>query len=75
MTRKTEKILKDSQEKGIPIFVLTAKDMIAYPTLIRYRKQCKMDNCTAEHMEGVDEVVKEFEEWMKKNPDSVKLPD
>jgi hypothetical protein len=40
MTKKDEKIIKDAEAQGIPIFVLTAKDLLSVNTIKNYRTDC-----------------------------------
>ena len=75
MTPKDKKIIEDSEARGIPIFVLTAKDMISVSTIQHYRTLCKTEECGIDHIKEVSERIDEFRNWQVKNPAQVKLPD
>jgi len=71
MTTKDKKIIEDSEAKGIPIFVLTAKDSLALDAILAYHKLCKDAGCSKEHTDGVMRRASEFEDYEgnKKLPD------
>lgn len=75
MTPKDKKIIEDSEAKGIPIFVLTAKDRCALAAIGAYLRQCLAMGCTDEHTNGIRDRYIDFEEWKKDNKNKVKLPD
>lgn len=74
MKNKYKKIIEDSENNGIPIFVLTAKDVKSLRRLIEYRDDCA-DDCSNEHYQGIEEKIDEFVEWQRNNPDKIKFPD
>jgi hypothetical protein len=75
MTLKDKKIIEDGETKGIPIFVLTAKDQISLSILDYYRALCRSEECPQTHISEIGERIDEFKKWQKNNPDKVKLPD
>jgi len=75
LSSKTAKIIKDAEENGTPIFILTAKDKLAMETLDEYLMLCASNNCTSQHTDDVKNRMDEFEEWQNNNQDKVKLPD
>lgn len=75
MTTKDRKIIEDSEANGIPIFVLTAKDLLSWKAINLYRTQCAHNLCKPEHLKGITNRLVEFKAWQKANPDKVKLPD
>jgi hypothetical protein len=75
MSPKDEKIIKDSEAKGIPIFVFTAKDNIAISVLDYYRQLCRAEECPQTHISEVSVRIDEFKSFAKNNPDKMKLPD
>jgi hypothetical protein len=75
MNKKDKKIIEDSEARGIPIFVLTAKDMISVSTIDKYRDLCKAEECGQDHISEIGQRIDEFRAWQKANPDLVKLPD
>lgn len=75
MTTKDKKIIEDSEARGIPIFVLTAKDFISVSAIDAYRNLCKAEECDQAHIAEIGTRIDEFREWQKANPDKVKLPD
>jgi hypothetical protein len=75
MTSKDKKIIEDSEAKGIPIFVLTAKDICSYRTLLAYRQECVKNDCDGLHVENVANRISEFRDWQIENENLVKIPD
>lgn len=75
MTTKDKKIIEDSEKAGIPIFVLTAKDLCSVPALREYETFCRFAGCEKAHKDGVKERISEFKEWQTANPTLVKKPD
>jgi hypothetical protein len=75
MSPKDEKIIKDSEAKGIPIFVFTAKDRIAISVLDYYKSLCKAEECPQSHISEIEVRIDEFKNWVKDNPNKVKNPD
>jgi hypothetical protein len=75
MNIKDERIIKDSEAKGIPIFVFTAKDRIAVSTLQYYVQLCKAEECPESHISEIKVRIGEFRNWARDNPDKMKNPD
>lgn len=85
MTERDAKIIKDSEEQGIPIFVLTAKDKLSLEAIIYYCDMCEFiletSNINTEPNEAdlfIDNLgtrIEEFKAWQLANPSKVKLPD
>ena len=75
MTKKDKKIIEDSETKGIPIFVFTAKDKLSPDTIATYRLGCEKNGCNKTHLDGIEVRLEEFTNWQKQNPNQVKLPD
>jgi len=75
MTLKDKRIIENSEAKGIPIFVLTAKDVISTSTIDRYRDLCRAMECDIDHIAEIGTRIDEFRKWQEENPDQVKLPD
>lgn len=75
MTEKDRKIIEDSEKAGIPIFVITAKDICSVPSLREYQMFCRMCGCDKKHIEGVELRIREFKTWQAANPAQVKMPD
>jgi hypothetical protein len=75
MTPKDKKIIEDAERLGIPIFVLTAKDMCSTNTIGDYYKRCFKVECSKEHLNGIIHRKKEFDLWQLQNQGKVKLPD
>jgi hypothetical protein len=73
MTKKDKKIIEDSEARGIPIFVLTAKDKLSLDGILAYQALCKEAGCSKEHVDGVIRRANEFEDWQGEN--RTKLPD
>lgn len=70
---KDQKIAKNAEEKGIPIFTLVAKDACSTDTLEYYYDFCSLNGCNEEFLTDIKERIDEFKKWQKDNP--VKLPD
>lgn len=75
MTQKDKKIIEDSEAQGIPIFVLTAKDLISVSAIIAYRDFCKAEECPQSHISEIGTRIDEFRNWQIANSGKVKLPD
>jgi hypothetical protein len=75
MTKKDKKIIEDSEARGIPIFVMTAKDFISVSTIQHYRTLCKAEECGIDHLKEISERIDEFRAWQVAHPGQVKLPD
>jgi len=74
MTQEDKKIIEDGEARGIPIFVLTAKDKKSVKAIKAYGLAC-FPECSIRHILTVFRKDWEFREWQKANPDKVKLPD
>ena len=74
MTEKNDKIIKDAEKQGIPIFIFTAKDKFALEQLINYRDSCEAD-CSNEHYKGIEKRIDEWVDWQDENKDIIKIPD
>jgi len=58
-----------------PVMLFRARDKHAV-TLVRYYYQiCSEDNCSDEHMQGIQARVEDFEEFCLYHPDRMKQPD
>lgn len=75
MHSKTKKILVDSEKKGIPVFVLTAKDKLSHQIINEYLNLAVKENCNVDFINGVEEVVNDFADWKQENNHLIKLPD
>lgn len=75
MTTKDAKIIKDSEERKIPIFVLTAKDVLSVPIIKEYFHKCIDLNCDKDFLKGIAERLDEFQTWQKDWYWEVKDPD
>ena len=75
MNKKDAKIIEDAERDGIPIFVITAKDVCSVEALENYYVDCASEGCSKEHLAGINERTDEFKEWQMNNPDKVHLPD
>ena len=75
MNAKTKKIIEDAERDGIPIFVLTAKDVLSTNTIKDYGVACISTGCSQEHYVDVGRRLVEFKQWQEANASKVKLPD
>lgn len=59
-----------------PLFILRAKDQLAYSAIEQYQIVCDEDGDVDEgHRAGIDEARKRFVEFRNENPDRMKIPD
>jgi hypothetical protein len=75
MTEKDLKIIEDAEREGIPIFVLTAKDLIAVNAITSYYNACCWAKCNDQHCNAIERRIEDFKTWKALNPDKMKLPD
>lgn len=75
MVKKDKKIIKESKKTGIPIFVFTAKDKLAFEVLKNYYEACKEAKCKKKHISGIEMRILEWATWMMENKKKLKLPD
>lgn len=75
MTEKDKKIIEHAEKTGTPIFVLTAKDICSTQAMAAYLTSCISNLCEMNHLEGIVNRIKEFQEWQAANPDKCKIPD
>ncbi len=71
-------LVKRSNEEPIPedepIFILRARDCLAFPTLQHYQQLSATDGCNAYHMDGIDRALISFMQWSNANPEKLKQP-
>ena len=75
ISKKDQKIIFEAKCNGTPIFVFTAKDALSIDAISEYYLQCKKNGCNSQHIEEIQERIKEFSDWQTQNPAKVKLPD
>ncbi len=75
MTRKDKKVIDDSEDRGIPIFVITAKDKVSVEAIRSYQKLCENSGCHKVFTESITDKIRDFEDWQRIHPGEVKLPD
>lgn len=75
MIPKDKKIIEDAERIGIPIFVLTAKDLLTVDTLDYYLLHCEAAKCNPKHIQGVKDRIKEFESFQNKSSHLTHFPD
>lgn len=74
MSKKDKKLIEDSEKNGTPIFVFSAKDKFAIRILKWYLFEC-FDDCSEEHIKGIEERIIEFREWQHENKSKIHIPD
>jgi len=74
MTEKNKKIIRDAEDNGTPIFILTAKDKISSETIADYLQNCITAGCNPDHLTGISQRLTEFLRYQQ-NDNLVKLPD
>jgi hypothetical protein len=57
-----------------PIFILRARDRLAYERLLEYQKAALLDGCTQYHLDGVAEAIEWFQKFRTMHPDRMKQP-
>ena len=58
-----------------PIFILRARDYLAVPLLLEYRRLCVEDGCTQYHLDLLDRGIEEnFRRFAREHPDRMKQP-
>jgi hypothetical protein len=72
---RQNKILEDSQRDSIPVFILTAKDVLSLPVLRDYLEICKKFRCSEEFVDQLTKVLEDYMGWREDYPSQVKLPD
>ena len=75
MTKKDTKIIKDAEQNGTPIFILTAKDELSTDTIQEYMELCGKAGCSKNHIQAVYDRKSEFMRWQNHYQERVKLPD
>lgn len=61
-----------------PIFILRAKDKLAFTTLLEYERLAMRrgaGDIPQQFMDNLEQVIDRFEKWAEENPDKMKLPD
>jgi hypothetical protein len=75
MTKKDKKVIDDSESRGIPIFVITAKDKTSIEAIKAYQGLCEDFGCDRDFFDSVKNKISDFMDWQEANLDQVKLPD
>ena len=76
MTVRDEKIIKDANEKNIPVFVFVAKDKLSYDAICSYYQICCLSgDCSTEFLSDLRGRIEEFKQWQEDNKEMVKIPD
>ena len=57
-----------------PLILFRARDRLALPTLEHYMKLAVADGCVTEHLEGIDNRIKAFEQFRTEHPERMKQP-
>lgn len=58
-----------------PLALFRSKDSVAVTALRGYLEECEEAGCTAAHLEGVRELIKQFEKFATEHEDRMKVPD
>lgn len=72
---KAGRILAAAAQRGEPVFVFRAKDLLATFALEAYAEALHKFGAPLEHQEGVANQRDAFREWQQDHPDMVRLPD
>jgi len=75
MAKTAESVLQDARKNNEPVLVLRAKDKCAWAAVQQYLNACRHYECDKQHIEGVKEISKDFEQFKKDNPEKMKFPD
>lgn len=57
-----------------PLFILRAKDRLAVAALLEYREICRRDGCNDYQLDGLSDIVAEFEKFAAEHPEAMKQP-
>jgi hypothetical protein len=72
------KIFKKSNGEIVPedepLFLLRARDVLALPLLLKYRKLSEEDGCNDYHFENLDATIAKFEKFAREHPERMKQP-
>jgi hypothetical protein len=57
-----------------PLFVLRGRDKLALKTLRYYFALCQAENCTFQHLNGLRDILRSFNEFVNQHADRMKEP-
>lgn len=57
-----------------PTFLFRAKDRLALNVLRHYRSLCLADDCEGDHVAGIREMIRKFEQYRADHPELMKQP-
>lgn len=75
MAKTAESVLQDARKNNEPVLVLRAKDSLAIDGLNAYYLSCVRSGCSKEHVDGLRQINKDFENWRENNLHKMKIPD
>ncbi len=61
-------------QEGEPLILFRPRDKLALSALYAYREACEYDGCTQFQMDALDLAIKDFEEFSKREPKTMKQP-
>ena len=75
-TKDQRKLLNRCVMNDIPVFVLTGTDACAMTALMAYAAQARAMGCSTEFIKDLEgNVIPDFRDFQKQEPEKVKLPD
>lgn len=75
-TKDQRRLLNKCIENEIPVFVLTGTDACAMTALMAYAAQARSIGCDAEFIKDLEgNVIADFRDFQKQEPEKVKKPD
>lgn len=73
--RKFGKLEIKGIRKKEPVFVIRAQDATALGNIEGYIARAEQHGCSEAFIQGIGDVVTDFQEWQAANADKVKNPD
>ena len=75
-TKDQRRLLNKCIENEIPVFVLTGTDACAMTALMAYAAEARSLGCSTEFIRDLEgNVIPDFRDFQKEEPEKVKLPD
>lgn len=58
-----------------PMFVMRGQDRLALGTLRKYQELAEAHECDQDHLNTIEQTLRQFEHFRVSNPDKIKKPD
>lgn len=73
--KTAESVIQNARENNEPVLVLRAKDRCAIAAILAYRDACISIGCDINHINGISNILIDFKNYSRNNPDRMKTPD